>query len=342
VKTRQGDATRAQSPGTTTPASRSRPYRLAWNRSFVSEECLPRNHSTPRSHRAQTSHASRRGVADAGHLCARPVRRSDLTGTGVTASLCLHPYGVGPSISQEVLRCYFTRRGSSLIRARKRSDGVSRSSRSGSRPRVRIQRLLEFRGRFGRRRDHRSGQRDHVRPSDSAVPALVAILHHPDPPSRGSRGDRRRGSRRPRFDRQLAHGSSTGPFGAGSGCWGVVPSGGRPPATLARLSRTRMNSGRQVRERLPAPLQPTTSSNHALTTSTTSSCAFKGLVREIPKRARADDDELELYNAEIARVRDRLADVIGTGGRAPRRLSDDRQSKIGSGRHFVGSAASRS
>jgi hypothetical protein len=30
VKTRQGDATRAQSPGTTTPASRSRPFRLAW------------------------------------------------------------------------------------------------------------------------------------------------------------------------------------------------------------------------------------------------------------------------------------------------------------------------
>jgi hypothetical protein len=43
---------------------------------------------------------------------------------------------------------------------------------------------------------------------------------------------------------------------------------------------------------------------------------FKGLVlvREIRKRARADHDELELYSAEIARVRDRLADVIRNGG----------------------------
>lgn len=37
------------------------------------------------------------------------------------------------------------------------------------------------------------------------------------------------------------------------------------------------------------------------------------LVRDIRARASADDDELELYEAEIGRVRDRLADLVRTG-----------------------------
>jgi hypothetical protein len=43
---------------------------------------------------------------------------------------------------------------------------------------------------------------------------------------------------------------------------------------------------------------------------------LKGLVlfRDIRRRVRADADELDLYSAEIARVRDRLADLIPNGG----------------------------
>jgi hypothetical protein len=39
------------------------------------------------------------------------------------------------------------------------------------------------------------------------------------------------------------------------------------------------------------------------------------LVRDIRKRAQADDEELELYSAEIARARDRLADLFRTDRR---------------------------
>jgi hypothetical protein len=37
------------------------------------------------------------------------------------------------------------------------------------------------------------------------------------------------------------------------------------------------------------------------------------LVRELRQRARADGDELELYDAEIRRVRDQLADLVRSG-----------------------------
>lgn len=37
------------------------------------------------------------------------------------------------------------------------------------------------------------------------------------------------------------------------------------------------------------------------------------LVRDIRARASADNYELELYEAEIGRVRDRLADLVRTG-----------------------------
>jgi hypothetical protein len=46
--------------------------------------------------------------------------------------------------------------------------------------------------------------------------------------------------------------------------------------------------------------------------------SLKGLVfvRELRQRDQADENELELYNAEIERVRDRLADLVRNGGGA--------------------------
>jgi hypothetical protein len=42
---------------------------------------------------------------------------------------------------------------------------------------------------------------------------------------------------------------------------------------------------------------------------------LKGLVRELRKRGHADQDELEMYGAEIRRVRDQLADLVRSGQR---------------------------
>lgn len=43
------------------------------------------------------------------------------------------------------------------------------------------------------------------------------------------------------------------------------------------------------------------------------------LVRDIRARASAGNEELDIYAAEIARVRDRLADLVRNGAREPRR-----------------------
>jgi hypothetical protein len=45
------------------------------------------------------------------------------------------------------------------------------------------------------------------------------------------------------------------------------------------------------------------------------------LVREIRTRRHADDDELEMYSAEIRRVRTRLAELVANGGGAETRVA---------------------
>jgi len=42
------------------------------------------------------------------------------------------------------------------------------------------------------------------------------------------------------------------------------------------------------------------------------------LVRDLRKQGHAEEEELELYSAEIARIRDRLANLVRNGGGAER------------------------
>ena len=42
------------------------------------------------------------------------------------------------------------------------------------------------------------------------------------------------------------------------------------------------------------------------------------LVRDLRKKGHAEEEELELYSAEIARIRDRLANLVRNGGGAER------------------------